>query len=40
MEDYVHEAGLKFAAIAALNLATFAGVAYGLLCVVCLALGA
>ena len=40
VEDYVHDAALKFAAIAALNLATFAGVGYGLLCVVRLALGA
>lgn len=39
VEDYVHEAGLKFAAITALNLATFAGAGFGLLCVIRLALG-
>ena len=31
IEDYVHEAGLKFAAIAALNLAAIAGAAFGLI---------
>ena len=40
IEDYVHETANKFAAIAALNLAAFAGAAFGLLCVVRLALGA
>ncbi len=39
IEDYVHEHANKFACIAALNLATFAGVGFGLLCVVRLALG-
>ncbi len=39
VEDYVHEAGSKFAAIVALNLAAFAGVAFGLFCVIRLALG-
>ncbi len=40
IEDYVHETANKFAAIAALNLAAFAGAAFGLLCVIRLALGA
>lgn len=40
IEDYVHESANKFAAMALLNLATFAGAAFGLLCVVRLALGA
>lgn len=40
VEDYVHEAGAKFAAIAALNLAAFGGVAYGLFSILRLALGA
>ena len=40
IEDYVHEHANKFAAMALLNLATFAGAAFGLLCVVRLALGA
>jgi len=40
LEDYIHEAGSKFAVIAILNLLTFAGVAFGLLCVIRLALGA
>lgn len=40
LEDYVHEHANKFAAMALLNLATFAGAAFGLLCVVRLALGA
>lgn len=40
IEDYVHEHANKFAAMAALNLAAFAGAAFGLLCVVRLALGA
>jgi len=39
VEDYVHEAGNKFAAITALNLAAFGGAAFGLFCVVRLALG-
>ena len=40
IEDYVHEHGNKFAAMALLNLSAFAGAAFGLLCVVRLALGA
>lgn len=40
LEDYIHETGNKFAAMALLNLATFAGAGFGLLCVVRLALGA
>ncbi|MEQ1542679.1 MAG: succinate dehydrogenase, hydrophobic membrane anchor protein [Novosphingobium sp.] len=40
IEDYVHEHANKFAVMALLNLATFAGAAFGLLCVVRLALGA
>lgn len=39
LEDYVHEAGSKFACIAALNLAAFAAGAFGLFCVIRLALG-
>lgn len=40
IEDYVHEHANKFAAMAALNLAAFAAAAFGLFCVVRLALGA
>jgi succinate dehydrogenase / fumarate reductase membrane anchor subunit len=40
VEDYVHEHANKFAAMALLNLSAFAGAAFGLLCVVRLALGA
>lgn len=40
VEDYVHEHANKFAVMALLNLATFAGGAFGLLCVIRLALGA
>ncbi len=40
LEDYVHEPANKFAAIALLNIFAFAGAAFGLLCVVRLALGA
>ena len=40
VEDYVHEHANKFAAITALNLVAFAGVAFGLFCVIRLALGA
>ncbi len=40
LEDYVHENGNKFAVMALLNLVTFAGAGFGLLCVVRLALGA
>ena len=39
-EDYVHEHANKFAATAALNLLSFAGAAFGLLCVARIALGA
>jgi succinate dehydrogenase / fumarate reductase membrane anchor subunit len=39
MEDYVHEDGNKFACVAALNLFAFAGAAFGLFCVIRLALG-
>jgi succinate dehydrogenase / fumarate reductase membrane anchor subunit len=39
MEDYVHEHANKFACIAALNLAAFAGAGFGLFCVIRLALG-
>jgi succinate dehydrogenase / fumarate reductase membrane anchor subunit len=40
IEDYVHENGTKFASIVALNLATFAAGAFGLFCIIRLALGA
>lgn len=40
IEDYVHETANKFACVAALNLAAFGGAAFGLLCVVRIALGA
>ncbi len=39
IEDYIHEAGNKFAAMTALNLFTFAGVAFGLFAIARLALG-
>ena len=39
IEDYVHEAGNKFAALLALNLAVVGGIAFGLFCIVRLALG-
>ena len=39
IEDYVHEAGTKFAALAALNLTAIAGSVFGIFCVVRLALG-
>ncbi|QYU68689.1 succinate dehydrogenase, hydrophobic membrane anchor protein [Leptolyngbya sp. 15MV] len=39
VEDYVHDAGNKFAAITLLNLATFGGAAFGVFSVVRLALG-
>lgn len=38
-EDYVHEHGNKFAVLALLNLAAFGGAAFGLFCVIRLALG-
>ncbi|MDE2301547.1 MAG: succinate dehydrogenase, hydrophobic membrane anchor protein [Sphingomonadales bacterium] len=40
VEDYVHDDGNRFACVAALNLLAFAGVAFGLVCVIRLALGA
>ncbi|MFM5917497.1 MAG: succinate dehydrogenase, hydrophobic membrane anchor protein [Novosphingobium sp.] len=40
IEDYVHEHANKFAAIALLNILTFAGAAFGVLCVARTALGA
>ncbi len=40
VEDYVHEEGNKFAAMALLNLLAFAGAAFGLLSVARIALGA
>ncbi|MFC3174180.1 succinate dehydrogenase, hydrophobic membrane anchor protein [Novosphingobium bradum] len=40
IEDYVHEAGAAFAANAALNMAAFAGGAFGVLSIIRLALGA
>jgi succinate dehydrogenase / fumarate reductase membrane anchor subunit len=39
VEDYVHEHANKFACILAINLAAFAGAAFGLFCVIRLALG-
>lgn len=39
IEDYVHEDANKFASITALNLVTFAAAAFGLFCVIRLALG-
>ncbi len=39
IEDYVHTAGNKFAALALLNLATIGGGAFGIFCVARLALG-
>jgi succinate dehydrogenase / fumarate reductase membrane anchor subunit len=38
-EDYVHTSANKFAVIALLNLATFGGAAFGLFCIIRLALG-
>lgn len=38
-EDYVHEAGNKFAVILLLNLAAIGGAAFGVFCIVRLALG-
>ena len=40
LEDYVDHAGRRFAAMLVLNLAWFAGTAFGLLCLVRIALGA
>lgn len=39
IEDYIHEAGSKFALIAALNLATIGGGAFGIFSVAALAFG-
>jgi succinate dehydrogenase / fumarate reductase membrane anchor subunit len=39
VEDYVHEEGAKFGSLLALNLISFAAAAFGLFCVVRLALG-
>ncbi|MCC6926935.1 succinate dehydrogenase, hydrophobic membrane anchor protein [Novosphingobium sp.] len=39
VEDYVHEHANKFASMALLNLLSFAGAAFGLLCVLRIALG-
>jgi len=39
IEDYVHEEGNKFASLLALNMVCFAAAAFGLFCVVRLALG-
>ena len=39
IEDYVHEAGTKFAVLALLNLAVIAGGVFGIFCVARLALG-
>lgn len=39
MEDYVHDDANKFALLALLNLAAFGGAAFGLFCVIRLALG-
>lgn len=39
IDDYVHESGRRFAAHLTLNLATFAGGAFGLLCLIRVALG-
>jgi succinate dehydrogenase / fumarate reductase membrane anchor subunit len=39
LEDYVHTPANKFAAFTALNLAAFGGAAFGLFCVIRLALG-
>lgn len=40
VEDYVHEHGNKFAAMALLNVLSFAGAAFGLFAIVRIALGA
>ncbi len=39
IEDYVHEAGTKFASLAAINLATIGGGAFGIVSVAALAFG-
>lgn len=40
VEDYLHDHSNKFAAIAALNLAACGGIAFGVFCIVRIALGA
>lgn len=40
IEDYLHEAGTKFAAILLLNIASFAAAAFGLFCIARLAFSA
>lgn len=40
VEDYLHDHANKFAAIAALNLAACGGIAFGVFCIVRIALGA
>ena len=40
IEDYLHESGSKFAAILLLNIASFAGAAFGLFCIARLAFSA
>ena len=40
LEDYVHEAGNKFACVVALNLAVIAGAGFGLLCILRLLMAA
>ena len=39
IEDYVHDAGTKFGVLLLLNIVTFGGAAFGLFCIVRLALG-
>jgi succinate dehydrogenase / fumarate reductase membrane anchor subunit len=40
IEDYVHESGNRFAAMLLVNLAAFAGAAFGILCLIRIGLGA
>ena len=40
IEDYVHDRGNRFAALLLLNLAWFAGTAFGLLCIIRIGAGA
>ena len=39
VEDYVHTPGTRFATLLVINLAAFAGAAFGLLCLIRIALG-
>ena len=39
IEDYVHGSGTRFASLLLVNLAAFAGAAFGLLCLIRIALG-